>query len=273
MTPAIPIIELYSIGTELVYGRIQDTNSFWMSQQIINLGGKVRRITQLTDDLEDIVAAFHASIERGADLVISSGGLGPTPDDLTTTAISRITGSPMVPRENVIADYMERRNIPSREDVSPNLIRMATVPACARVMLNPVGWAPCTCVEVDETTFLALPGPPREMEAVFARHVIPFISEHYEVKTATQRVLVNTYESDVAPLLQQLMEQYPGSYLKGFIALSERRGWLPVEIMVTGEHARDAQQMLQQIISSFRKMLLEKGQTLTVYPDAVEAES
>jgi len=268
-----PTIELYSVGTELVYGRIQDTNAFWMSQQIVNLGAKVRRVTQLTDDLDDIVSAFRNSMERGADLVVSSGGLGPTPDDLTTAALSELTNSPLVPHEGVIADYMARRNIATREEVNPNLVRMATVPACATVMLNPVGWAPCTCVDVNGTTFLALPGPPREMEAVFVRHVIPYISDHYEVRAATQRVLVNTYESDLAPHFQELMAQYPGSYMKGYIAMTDTPGWLPIDILATGDNAAEAQTTLQAIIDSLRKIVLQKGKELTVYGGSVEAES
>lgn len=268
-----PVIELFSIGTELVYGRIQDTNAFWMSQQIINLGAKVRRVTQLTDDLDDILAAFQDTMSRGTDLVITSGGLGPTPDDLTTTALAQLANTTLVPNERVIADYMERRNIASRAEVNPNLVRMATVPATAQVMLNPVGWAPCTCLGVNGTTFLALPGPPKEMEAVFVRHVVPFISEHYEVRAATQRVLVNTYESDIAPAFQELMALYPGSYMKGYIAMTSNPGWLPVDIIATGENMKDAQQTLQHIIDALRKTLHDKGKELTVYGQSIEAES
>jgi len=271
--PSLPVIELFSIGTELVYGRIQDTNAFWMSQQIVNLGAKVRRITQLTDDFDDILAAFREAIARGTDLVISSGGLGPTPDDLTTAVLARLANTPLVPNERVIADYMERRKIASRADVNPNLIRMATVPATARVMLNPVGWAPCTCMEIEGTTFLALPGPPKEMEAVFIRHVVPFISEHYEVRAAIQRVLVNAYESEMAPHFQEIMAQYPGSYLKGYIALTSQPGWLPVDIIATGENVEDAHRTLQQILDVLRKVLHDKGKELTVYGQSVEAES
>lgn len=271
--PTSPTIELFSIGTELVYGRIQDTNALWMSQQILHLGAKVRRITQLTDDLEEIVSAFRDAIARKTDLVISSGGLGPTPDDLTTTALAQLAGTPLVPHEQVIADYMARRKIPSRAEVNPHLVRMATVPATARVFLNPVGWAPCTCMEVDGTTFLALPGPPKEMEAVFVRHVIPFISTRYEVRAAIQQVLVNTYESEIAPHFQELMARYPGSYLKGYIANTSHPGWLPVDVVATGENMEEAQRTLQEILDALRKVLHDKGKELTVYGSSVEAES
>ncbi|MAF10514.1 hypothetical protein CMK11_08680 [Candidatus Poribacteria bacterium] len=272
MAATAPMIELYSVGTELVYGRIQDSNSFWMAQQIVNLGGRIRRITQLTDDPEDMKSAFAATVARGTDVVIMSGGLGPTPDDMTSAVLAEVAGTSLVVHEEVIADFMGRRNIDSREEMNPNLVRMATVPATARVMLNPVGWAPCVAVPVNGTTFLALPGPPREMEAVFVRHVVPYISEHYEVKAATQRVLINTHESAVAPYFQEVMEQYPGSYIKGYIAMTSQPGWLPVDVVATGANAAEAQQALQDIIDVLSKKVHADGKTLTVYAESAEAE-
>ncbi len=272
MAATAPMIELYSVGTELVYGRIQDSNSFWMAQQIVNLGGRIRRITQLTDDRADMLDAFRSTVDRGTDLVIMSGGLGPTPDDMTSSVLAELGDTTLVVDEAVIADFMDRRGIDSREEMNPNLVTMATIPATARAMVNPVGWAPCIAVPVDGTTFLALPGPPREMEAVFVRHVVPYISEHYEVKAATQRVLINTHESSVAPHFQEIMEQYPGSYIKGYIALTDQPGWLPVDIVTTGANAEEAQLGLQDIIDVLRKKLQADGKTLTVYSESVDAE-
>ena len=272
MAATAPMIELYSVGTELVYGRIQDSNSFWMAQQIVNLGGRIRRITQLTDDRADMLDAFRSTVDRGTDLVIMSGGLGPTPDDMTSSVLAELGDTTLVVDEAVIADFMDRRGIDSREEMNPNLVTMATIPATARPIVNPVGWAPCIAVPVDGTTFLALPGPPREMEAVFVRHVVPYISEHYEVKAATQRVLINTHESSVAPHFQEIMEQYPGSYIKGYIALTDQPGWLPVDIVTTGANAEEAQLGLQDIIDVLRKKLQADGKTLTVYSESVDAE-
>lgn len=272
MADTAPMIELFSVGTELVYGRIQDSNSFWMAQQIVNLGGRIRRITQLTDDREDMASAFNASISRGTDLVIMSGGLGPTPDDMTSSVLAEVAGVEMIVHEDVIADFRERRGIENREEMSPNLVAMATVPATANVMLNPVGWAPVVAVPINGTTFLALPGPPREMEAVFVRHVVPYISENYESKAATQRVLINTHESSVAPYFQEVMEQYPGSYIKGYIALTSQPGWLPVDIVATGSNAEEAAKSLQDIIDLLTKKVAADGKQLTVYAEAADPE-
>src|SRR5213593_2934386 len=114
-------IEIFAIGTELVLGRIQDTNSFWMAQRIAELGGVVRRMTTLSDDLEDIVHALRDSIERGTEMILTSGGLGPTPDDLTVEAICRVVGRPSAVHEPTLEDYIRRRNLSGRDQISPGL--------------------------------------------------------------------------------------------------------------------------------------------------------
>src|SRR5947207_10421331 len=165
--PAGAPIELFAIGTELVIGRIQDTNSYWMAQKIAELGGNLRRVTQLVDDLDQIVEALGDSLRRGTGVIITSGGLGPTPDDLTVEAVAKVLGRATVVDEPTLEDYMRRRNLTSRDELSAGLIKMATVPEGSEVRQNPAGWAPCTFVHHDGGTIVIMPGPPKELEAVF----------------------------------------------------------------------------------------------------------
>jgi nicotinamide-nucleotide amidase len=88
----LPSVELYSIGTELLMGQIQDTNAFWMAQQIAGLGGYIRRISILDDDVDDMVRVLADAVDRKTRAIITTGGLGPTPDDLTVEAIARLKG-------------------------------------------------------------------------------------------------------------------------------------------------------------------------------------
>src|SRR5437660_3969957 len=85
-------VEIFAIGTELVIGRITDTNSQWLARQTAELGGSVRRITALIDDPDEITGALKDSLARGTRLILTSGGLGPTPDDLTVEAVARVLG-------------------------------------------------------------------------------------------------------------------------------------------------------------------------------------
>ncbi len=126
LSPEIPAIEIFSIGTELVLGRIQDTNGHWIAQEIAKVGGILRRATMIPDELNEIVLALQEAVDRGSKIIITTGGLGPTPDDLT----------------------------------------VATVPTGAKVFQNPAGWAPCTMVGVAGATILSLPGPPQGDDGV-----------------------------------------------------------------------------------------------------------
>src|SRR5919198_447214 len=163
-------VEIFSIGTELLIGRIQDTNSYWLAQQVTELGATMGRVTIIGDDRATIVEALGSAVERGARTIMTTGGLGPTPDDLTVECVAELLGVGTTVHRPALEDYMRRREI-REEEISPALLRMATVPIGAEIMLNPAGWAPCIRARHGATTFLLLPGPPKEMQAVFDRYL------------------------------------------------------------------------------------------------------
>jgi nicotinamide-nucleotide amidase len=258
-----PPIELYAIGTELVLGRIQDTNSYWMAQQITELGGNLRRVTQLVDDLDEIVTALSDSLRRGTRMIITSGGLGPTPDDLTVEAVARVLNRATVVDEPTLDDYMRRRNLSSRDEITPGLRKMATVPEGSEVRQNPAGWAPCTFVRHEGGTIIIMPGPPKEMEAVFTMHVSETVAAASAHKTAALRVVVNMFESEVSPLMQEVMARFPGTYLKAYVAMRDPSGQaLPVDLVATGADDAAARHALQQALSFFGELLTARGKTM-----------
>ena len=257
-----PIIEVFSIGTELLMGQIQDTNSHWIAQQIFKIGAQLRRVTMLSDELDEIIGVVDDSVRRGTDIIITTGGLGPTPDDMTVEAMSKLIGVEPVTSDETLENFMQRRNIQNRSDISPTLVNMATVPATAEVFLNPVGWAPCIRIEKEQANIFSLPGPPREMQALFERYVLHFISSHYETRTATARVIVSMYESQVSPHLQEVMQRYPNTYLKAYVALRDEQG-MPVDIVATGDDAESAKNVLQTAVDYFAELVKSQGATIT----------
>ncbi|MGQ9629825.1 MAG: competence/damage-inducible protein A [bacterium] len=258
-----PAIETFAIGTELTMGRIQDTNSHWIARQIAQLGGSLRRATILRDSLEEIVEALGDSIRRGTAIIITIGGLGPTPDDLTVEALARIVGRETAPHEPTLQDYMVRRNLSSRDQLTPNLIKMATVPEGAEVFPNPVGWAPCISLQKDGSRIFTLPGPPREMEATFTRHIAPVIASKYRRGMATLLVKVGMHESEVSPLMQEVMDRYPQTYLKAYVGMrySPEQG-LPVDIIATGESRDEAQSTLREASELFIGLVIQRGRSV-----------
>ena len=263
-----PTIELFSIGTELTIGRIQDTNAHWLAQQIAQLGGHLRRMTIVADDQEDIIRAISDATQRKTGIIIITGGLGPTPDDMTVDAVCQIIGVSSVVEEIILADFMRRRDIKARAEATPPMLKMATVPEGAEAFQNNAGWAPCIKVSYDASTLFILPGPPREMEALFNGYVAEFISVSVHTKSAALRVMVDMSESEVSPLLEGVMESYPTTYLKAYVAMRQSVDqWLPVDIVATGEDAADAQHILNNAVTCFSDLVTENGQHMELYND------
>jgi nicotinamide-nucleotide amidase len=259
-----PIVEIFSIGTELVMGRIHDTNSFWMAQELVGLGATVRRITVLPDDLDTLLDAFGDAVRRRTDVVLTSGGLGPTPDDLTVLALSTLAGVQPEVHIPTLDAYVQRRNLSSHGELNEALMRMATVPEGAQVYQNPAGWAPCVSVTKAPTTFFALPGPPQEMQAVFTMYLIPFFTTTYPSRAVSLRVAVDMYESELSPLFAKVQERYPTTYLKGYIALGGRDtpGGMPLDIIARGTAEVSAEIILQQAVAYLSQLVVAKGHTL-----------
>lgn len=261
----LPSIELYSIGTELLMGQIQDTNSFWMAQQIAALGGHIRRIMTMDDDVEEMVCALEDAVSRKTRVIITTGGLGPTPDDLTVEAIARLKGVKVIVNESLVEKFMHDREILKREDVKPGLVKMATSPEGSIVHVNPAGVAPCVETVINETTIYNLPGPPREVQALFNQSIEGAIAKIYTANRIAIRVTVNLPESELGPILQDVMIAHPNTYLKAYVALRERvEGGqrLPVDIVARELDESAANVLLEQTLVSFTQMVEEKGSSV-----------
>ncbi len=256
-----PVIELFSIGTELILGQIQDTNAHWIAQQILQLGGQLRRVTMLRDEFDEIFEAIEDAIDRKTDLILTTGGLGPTPDDMTVQIVAKTLGVQPVVHEATLAAFIERQNLTNRADVTDAMVNMATVPETAEVFQNLVGWAPCIRVTKDSSSIMLMPGPPREMKSIFETYIGPLISERYSAsaKITTLRVYVNMFEAEVSPLLQQVMGKHLNVYLKAYVALRRNDNqYMPVDLVSTGSDENDAQSQLQAAAEYLRTLVIEK---------------
>lgn len=169
------IVEIVTIGTELLLGEIVDTNSAHIAQELTAIGVDHYFSTTVGDNLDRIVAALRLALSR-SDVVITTGGLGPTVDDVTREAVAAVSGRQLEFQPRLleqIEGFFQRRGTA----MSPNNRRQAYVPAGATVIENPVGTAPAFAVEFDQKAIVSLPGVPHEMVYLLREAVLPYLSK------------------------------------------------------------------------------------------------
>jgi nicotinamide-nucleotide amidase len=198
--------EIVSVGSELLLGQIVDTNAAFIARQLAALGLDLFHKTTVGDNLGRVAAALEAALGR-AQVVITTGGLGPTEDDVTREAVARATGRDLEFHPELLAQiegFFTARGLP----LSPSNRKQAFIPRGAIPMPNPVGTAPCFVVEDGDRTLIVLPGVPREMEYLLRTAALPHIRSRYGLQAAIVSRLVRVAglgESRVGELLSDLM--------------------------------------------------------------------
>lgn len=167
--------EIITIGTELLLGEIVDTNSAYISRQLRDLGINIYSLTTVGDNLERISSAIRIALSR-ADVVITTGGLGPTVDDMTRQAVARATDRELEFRPELFEQIRERFSALGAPMSENNRVQ-AFIPAGSIPVPNRYGTAPCFIVETAQGTVISLPGVPREMKSLLADTVLPYLRE------------------------------------------------------------------------------------------------
>jgi nicotinamide-nucleotide amidase len=196
--------EIIAIGSELVSGQSLDTNSYWLSQQLTALGITVAFHTTLGDVLEDHLVVFKNAAAR-ADVVVMTGGLGPTQDDLTREALAQCAGVPLVEDAEclaAIAAMFARRN---RVMSERNRVQ-ALFPKGATPLPNPVGTAPGIWMQIGRATIACLPGVPHEMKLMFRDQVVPRLRQSGLVNLVTVHRKINLFGKGESEIEAQAMD-------------------------------------------------------------------
>ncbi|WP_018655120.1 CinA family nicotinamide mononucleotide deamidase-related protein [Actinomadura flavalba] len=190
-------VELVTVGDELLLGDVVNGNAAWMGRRLADVGAELTRSVVVPDDLDAIVAALTAALGR-ADVVVTTGGLGPTYDDLTRDALAKAAGVELV-RDPQIEKRLRARG----ERFRPMTLRMADVPAGATTLENSAGTAPGLRVELRGGVVFALPGVPPEMRSIMEDGVLPEIIERAGLPVAARRTLrtAGVWESVLADRL------------------------------------------------------------------------
>ena len=197
--------EIIAIGTELISGQKLDTNSQWLSRALGDLGISTHFHTTLGDDLTENVAAFRIASAR-AELVLVTGGLGPTQDDLTREALAEAAGVALVHDEDSLAAieaFFARRN----RAMTPRNRVQALRPEGSEAMANPVGTAPGVWMPLGASLFGCLPGVPSEMKTMVAEQVVPRLKARGLVRRVIVHRVINLFgkgESEIESMAPDL---------------------------------------------------------------------
>ena len=185
--PDNPNAEIVAIGTEILLGEITDTNSVFLARQLRDIGVNVFFMTTVGDNLARIAAAISAALDR-AEIVITTGGLGPTVDDMTRQAVADVVGQTLLFHDSLY-QAIEERFRGFGVEMTANNRQQAYLPERATLIENPVGTAPAFSVESARGLVISLPGVPREMKYLMNESVIPHLLRKYELGVIVARTL------------------------------------------------------------------------------------
>jgi molybdenum cofactor synthesis domain-containing protein len=254
--------ELLIIGNEILSGRTIDTHSHWLSQRLFTLGLPVIQIQVVEDNTAGIAQAIQDSCKRQTTLLITSGGLGPTFDDLTTKGLAAAIKTPLRLHPKALQMVTHRyaklkeQGIIESETLTPPRRKMAILPEGAEPLPNQVGTAPGLRVQLESMTIYCLPGVPEELHAMFLQEVVPrtaHLSEKVYLQEVTQLDIYE--EAKLAPILTQVMDRFPDTYLKSLPQLHIERKPLRVAIIVSVGTDTEARKILRQVVDALHEAI------------------
>lgn len=247
----MPRAEIISIGTEILLGEILDTNSRVIARKLRDIGVDLYRKTTVGDNAERIADAILQSMER-CDVIITSGGLGPTVDDPTREAVAIAMGVELEFRP-VLWEQIKVRFHRFGRTPTENNRRQAYVPVGAIEVENPVGTAPAFIVETNEKVIAVLPGVPREMEYLLEHTLVPYLQDRFKLTgTIKARVLhtVGAGESQIDDLIEDLEK-----LTNPTVGLSAHAGQVDVRITAKANSEYEAEALIHPLEIELRKRL------------------
>ncbi len=244
--------EIITIGDEILIGQIIDTNSAWIGEQFNMYGIEIYQITSVHDDLEHICHALK-NAEGRVDLVLMTGGLGPTKDDITKKALCEYFGSKLVFHEPTFAHIKERFE---KRGIDLNKLNrdQALVPDNCKVIPNNAGTAPCMWFEKNDTIFVSVPGVPFEMKYIVENEILPRLSSNGKTKAIYHKTVLTQGlpESMLAKKIEKWESALPANIKLAYLPnpMSVR-----LRLSAIGKDKKELERTVEQEIEKLHKIL------------------
>ncbi|MFU0824468.1 competence/damage-inducible protein A [Clostridium sp.] len=242
--------EILAVGTEILLGNIVNTNAQYIANRLAELGIEVYHQSVVGDNPERLMQAYDLAFKR-ADLIITTGGLGPTKDDLTKEVAFEYFGKKAVLHEESlkeIEDYFKRINMPMAESNK----KQAFFPKDAIIMKNKNGTAPGCIIEEDNKILAVLPGPPREMKPMFEESLVPYLKKFQDsiLVSKTLRV-IGLGESNVAEIIDDILENSKNPT----VAPYAKEGEVTLRITAKAENEEKCEKLIIPVEKEIRERL------------------
>jgi nicotinamide-nucleotide amidase len=258
-------VEILVVGNEILIGDIQDTNTNWICKLINSRGGYVARATMLRDIPAEIADAIRSAIVREVSVLFTSGGLGPTADDLTVAAVSEGAGLELKldekARQMVKDRYDElfQQGVMSQGGLNPGREKMAWLPVGAEPLHNPVGTAPGVLFKIGKTTIICLPGVPSELKGIVTTSLETFLAKTFgNGGSLTRAITVRCNdESLLEPVLSRVVPEHPRVYIKSLARTIGETPELDITLTVTGGDEGERIQFLEAAYQALRNGLTQ----------------
>ncbi len=252
---------ILTIGDEILIGQVVDTNSAWLGQKLSEAGIRVKRILSVSDDFQEIISALQQATED-ADIIFTTGGLGPTKDDITKKAIATFLGQKLIfhePTYERIKKIFEKIGRP----MSPAHNDQCLMPENAEILRNSMGTAPGMLFHFKNTKIISMPGVPYEMKAIMEEEVLPKIYETSPVTILHKTILTSgTGETVIENQISDIIDTFPPNVKIAYLpALAQVR----LRITCSGQNKTQ----VEQIVSRYTDQIVNRlGELVYGYDDS-----
>lgn len=240
-------VELISVGTELLLGNIVNTNAAYLSEKCADIGLSCYYQSVVGDNEERMTAVLETALER-SDVVILSGGLGPTEDDLTKEVAAKVMGRELYmhePSKQHIEAYFKRRNL----EITENNWKQAMMPEGAIVVENENGTAPGVIIEGDGKKVLLLPGPPNELIPMFEKSMIPYLSDGKAATIYSQTVKIcGVGESKAETMIKDMIAGQDNPTIAPYAKNCE----VHLRVTAKAENESEARKLVEPVVAELK---------------------
>lgn len=238
------LVELVSTGSELLLGEIVNANAQWLAQQLNNMGYSVVYQTTVGDNYERMEAVIRTAVSR-ADIIITTGGLGPTQGDITKEVAAKVMDTELIYHgeiEAMIKEWFEQRE----RKMQKGDVRQAMIPEGGIVLTNEAGTAPGVVLAKGGKTIVHLPGPPREMKWMFEKRLRPYLLETFGEQGSIYSRVLKIYDMGEGYLEAKIMD-FIKNQGNPTVALLAKRGFMELRLTARGKNAEEVISLIRPV--------------------------